>query len=77
MKYLDGQAVMLGDKVDLGGGMSGVVVAVIDEDQFATGYAKADWGVLIRGALVNSGEAGLVHYEEASEDFLLVERSVK
>lgn len=35
MKYLDGQAAKLGDQVDWGGGMTGVVVCCFDEGLFS------------------------------------------
>lgn len=38
MKYRDGKEVHIGDYVDLGGGMSGVVVAVIDANAFSSDY---------------------------------------
>jgi len=74
MNYADGQKVMLGDKVDLGGGMFGVVVCSFDDDEYAPGYPEPEWRGLKEGVLVKSEQAGLVHYVKADQDFLLVER---
>lgn len=75
MKYADGQKVLLGDKVDLGGGMFGVVVCSLDDAEYASEYPESKWGQLKEGVLIKSEQAGLIHYVEANEDFLLVERA--
>lgn len=76
MKYSNGEAVLLGDKVDLGGGMAGIIVAVIDDGKFSNGYPASEWSYLAIGALVESPEGGLIHYTDSEHDFMLVERSV-
>lgn len=75
MKYVDGKSVLLGDKVDLGGGMTGVVVAVIDAGEFFSGYPAGEWSYLSVGALVESVEGGLIHYPDSEGDFTLLERA--
>ncbi len=75
MKYADGRSVLLGDKVDLGAGVTGVVVAVIDSNEFASGYKPEEWAYLLVGALVESEEAGLTHYKMCDDDFVLIERA--
>lgn len=75
MKYADGKSVLLGDKVDLGAGVTGVVVAVIDSNEFANGYKAEEWAYLLVGALVESEEAGLTHYPNSDNDFELIKRS--
>lgn len=75
MNYSDGEVVLLGDKVSLGGGLTGVVVAVIDTGDFSKGYIPTEWLYLSIGALVESPEAGLIHYPDFDNTFALIERS--
>lgn len=75
MKYLDGCDVLLGDFVGLGGGMTGVVVCCFEEGQFTPGFTKDDWANLTRGVLVNSEQAGLIHYSDPDVDLTLVQRA--
>ncbi len=77
MNYIDGQKVMLGDKVDLGGGMFGTVVCSFDDKEYSLDFPEAEWGGLKEGVLVNSEQAGLIHYISADQDFLLIERGFK
>jgi hypothetical protein len=74
MNYDDGRPVMLGDKVVLTAGMTGVVVAVIEAGQYSSRYNASEWEYLAKGVLVESPEAGLVHYDNIGSDFSLVER---
>lgn len=72
MKYLDGQAARLGDQVDLGGGMIGVVVCCFDERLFSPYFTEEKWGDLKEGVLVNSQQAGLIHFAKAEIDLVLI-----
>lgn len=72
MKYIDGIEVMLGDNV-LVDGEPGIVVAVIDSGQYSETYTKG-WGFLERGALIEAKVFGLIHYLEADEDLVFVDR---
>ncbi|HEL3809707.1 TPA: hypothetical protein UMT89_001033 [Stenotrophomonas maltophilia] len=74
MNYLDGQKVLLGDIVDLGNGTSGVVVAVIDQGDYASGFSEEEWNYLGQGALLETSEFGLLHYSNAGHDFTLIRR---
>lgn len=74
MNYADGQEVLLGDQVSLGGGMTGSVVAVIDTGEYSKGYLIEDWSYLLTGALVVSPEAGLVHFPASDQDLVLISR---
>lgn len=74
MKYGDGTEVLLHDRVDLGGGMTGSVVAVFDNGRYTPDYPKEHWGHLAQGALVKSSEMGLVHFPVPSVDFTLIRR---
>lgn len=73
MNYSNGKVVLLGDPVGLGGGMTGVVVAVIETKDFAKGYIPDEWIYLKTGVLVESPEAGIVHYPQFPEDVALIE----
>lgn len=75
MKYCDGNPVLLGDSVDLGGGDTGIVVAVIDQDEFSSRYPMNEWSYLSMGALVESSKYGLIHYSSSEHDFELIERA--
>lgn len=76
MNYSNGKMVVLGDKVSLGGGLTGVVVAVIENKDFAKGYIPDEWLYLKTGALIESPKAGIVHYPQFSEDVALIEHEV-
>lgn len=75
MHYLDGQTAMVGDQVDLGGGMTGVVVCSFDDGLCAPDFPIAEWSELKKGVLVNSEQAGLIHYEQPDIDLQLVGRT--
>lgn len=74
MKYLDGREVHVGDSVDIGGGMSGIVVAVIDSGKYGFDYPEAEWEYLKVGALVESPEMGLLYVDNPFHDFELIAR---
>ena len=75
MKYSDGHDILLGDRVCLGGEMTGTVVACIEEKKFGPGFLGEQWGYLIKGILVNSEQAGIIYYEEPSVDLVLIKRT--
>src|SRR5215472_833128 len=52
MKYPDGQAIRLGDKVRLGTDVEGVVVASIDTGEFGQEHPEAQWGYLKKGVMI-------------------------
>ena len=74
MKYADGQIAMIGDELELGGEMTGIVVACLDERQFTPEFPESRWGVLKSGVLVNSEQAGIIHYPEPDSHVLLIRR---
>ena len=61
----------LGDSVIDQSGLKGQVVANIDRDEFSTKYPKAEWAYLIRGMLIKTDQAGVVHYENSNDLALL------
>ncbi|MBB6241255.1 hypothetical protein [Rhodanobacter sp. MP1X3] len=75
MFYEDGQIVMLDDFVDLGGGMTGKVVGLIEQNKYTEGYSGDDWGYLKIGVVVNTEVAGTIHYPESHVDFVLIKRA--
>lgn len=75
MKYLDGSDVLIGDYVDLGGRMTGIVVADFDHALYAIDFQKERWTSLQKGIIVESPEAGLIHFSEPTVDLVLLQRS--
>lgn len=75
MRYADGQEVLVGDEVDLGGGSLGRVVAVLDTRRFSAKYPLEDWSYLKGGALVEAPMFGLLHCTDNGHDFTLVGRA--
>ncbi|WP_367299685.1 hypothetical protein [Hafnia alvei] len=74
MKYPDGSDVLLGDIVTLGGGINGVVVCNFENNEFAKGFDKDEWGDFNVGIMVESPQAGLVYYSGDCIDLTLVNR---
>jgi len=74
VKYADGQEVLLGDAVDLGGGSVGRVVAVLDTGRYSQCYLAEEWSYLKEGVLLEAHAFGLVHCTESGHDFTLLGR---
>jgi hypothetical protein len=74
MNYPDGQLVRLGDKVKLWEGCEGIVVCSIDTNEFSDNYPASQWEYLKVGVLIDSSQAGLIHYLEPESAFQLIER---
>lgn len=62
----------LGDKVIDGSGLNGRVVAILDRADFDPACPAGEWQYLLHGILVETEEAGLVHYENV-DDLLFLE----
>jgi hypothetical protein len=82
MKYADGQDVRLGDRVRrlgdrvrLGRDEGGVVVALIDTDEYSGDLSDAQGGYLEKGVMIKFPLYGLMHYEDAEPDPQLIERA--
>lgn len=56
----------LGDRVT-DGALRGRVVANLDRDEFSADFPRKKWAYLSRGVLVETEEAGIVHYENTDE----------
>ena len=52
----------LGDKVIDGSGVNGRVVAILDRADFDPACPMGEWQYILHGILVETEEAGLVHY---------------
>lgn len=79
MKYINGQAIKVGDRVLVENGVPGVVVCDFDNQENLDEYA--DWdpsaelvggGTLSSGVLIKTETLGLLHYPEEDEDILYV-----
>jgi hypothetical protein len=77
MNYSNGQQTKVGDQV-VADGMEGVVVCDYDAREFLEGYQGWDMpavellggGKLDSGVMVDTQEAGLVHYPEEDEGII-------
>lgn len=82
MRYATGEEMAVGDEV-LADGMSGVIVCDFDNRLFAEGFERCDMptvemlggGTLSSGVLVETKEAGLIHYESGTTGVGLVRAS--
>ncbi|TKB88863.1 MAG: hypothetical protein E8D40_14860 [Nitrospira sp.] len=75
MKYSDGQQMRVGDKVKVWEGCTGVIVCVLDDDQYSGDFPKAEWNYLKTGVLVDTDKAGLIHYPTDDHSLKLLERA--
>ncbi len=75
MKYIDGNEVMVGDKVRLGDDDGGIVVCSIDRNEYTNSHPKGKWEYLKKGVVIEFPKFGLIHYEEPEEDLHLIKRS--
>ncbi|WP_349961200.1 hypothetical protein [Rhizobium sp. ZPR3] len=79
MRYSTGQPVAAGDHV-LADGMDGIVVCDFDNRVFLAGYTQWDMpdakmiggGTLSSGIMINTTEAGLIHYQEGTGHIVFV-----
>jgi hypothetical protein len=69
MRYPDGAIVHVRDRVRLWEGAYGEVVCSLDTDEYSDRFPKSEWSYLERGILVESPQAGLIHYIEPEEGF--------
>jgi hypothetical protein len=56
----------IGDRIITPDGLSGTIVAVIDDGKFSPQYPAAEWSYLGAGVLVVTQEAGLIHLPDVS-----------
>lgn len=75
MKYPDGKVVKIGDKVKLGQDAGGIVVCLIDTDEYSDDYPKEEWCYLEKGVLIKFPLHGLIHYEKPEPELQLIARA--
>jgi len=56
-------------------GAEGVVVCSLDTHEYTDAYPRQEWGYLRKGVLIDSSQAGLIHYVEPEQTLELIERS--
>src|SRR3989442_16032646 len=74
MKYANDEEIQLGDLVTLWPGADGEVVTILDSKEFSPNYPESEWGYLERGILVESQDAGLIHFIEPERGTRLLKR---
>jgi len=77
MRDRRGRLIRLGDRVRIGGDISGVVVFSLDTGEFGAGFPEAEWRYLARGIMLRTERAGLVHLPESDEDTLILPRAAQ
>lgn len=75
MEYSHGEVLKIGYFVELSDGVRGTVVCNISGSLYSDLYKQKDWEYLKTGILVDSEEAGLIHYVELKEVKLLKPKS--
>ena len=72
MNYMDGQKIRVGDTVKLWEGCSGVVVCSMDDDEYTPEYPREEWSYLKTGVMIDSDQAGLIHYPRLTDKLQLL-----
>ena len=76
MLYTDGQRMRVGYAVVIDAQHRGVIVACLEEGEYAPGLPADEWSCLARGVLVDTDFGGLIHYPDATHaHFVLAARS--
>ncbi|HYV68154.1 MAG TPA: hypothetical protein VE964_18065 [Myxococcales bacterium] len=47
----------------------------LDTHEYTDAYPRQEWGYLRKGVLIDSSQAGLIHYVEPEQTLELIERS--
>jgi len=74
VNYGTGEEIRLWDRLAPWPGCSGVVVASFDTDEYSQRFPREHWSYLKQGILVDTTQAGLIHYPEADSELTLVRR---
>lgn len=69
---MDGQKIRVGDTVKLWEGCSGVVVCSMDDDEYTPEYPREEWSYLKTGVMIDSDQAGLIHYPRLTDKLQLL-----
>lgn len=76
MNYKSGDEVRLGDKVRLGDDI-GIVVCVIDRDEYSHEHPREQWSYLKKGIMIEFPSLGLIHFPAFEPDLEFVGRSTE
>jgi hypothetical protein len=60
----DGKPVRVGDRLKTSDGVCGVVVCSFDTEEYSEHFPASEWSYLGKGILLDSPQAGLVHYPD-------------
>ena len=76
MNYPDGQAVRLWDRVQVWHSRpaQGIVVASLDGVEYSPEYRQDQWEHLASGVLIETDEAGLMHFPEYMPEIRFLRR---
>lgn len=74
MKYTTGEEVRTWDRIRPWAGCWGVVVATLDPAEFTSRFPREAWSYLRRGILIDSTQAGLIHYAKPDAELALLFR---
>src|SRR5713101_5064537 len=77
LKYATGEDIRLWDRLEVWSGCRGLVVFSIDDDAYSTRFPKEHWAYLGSGVMLDTEQAGLIHYSEPDEDMRLLTRGVE
>lgn len=75
MQYADGQEVRLGDVVALGADKNGIIVCVMEDDEYSAAHPREQWSYLSEGAMAEFPTYGLIHIVNPDQDLKLVRRA--
>lgn len=75
MKYQNGQAAQVGDRVKIGLHDQGIVVCSIDSGEGTPEYPISQWSYLKIGVMILTSKGALIHYSEPDEDLELIQRA--
>lgn len=74
MNYATGEPIRVWDRIEPWPGCSGVVVASPDTGEYTQRFPREKWSYLQRGILMDTTQAGLIHYPEPDTELTLVSR---
>ena len=64
LQYADGTEVRLGERVRVGRGYTGIVVASMDTNEFDSAIPAEDWADLKSGILILTDTGALAHFDD-------------
>lgn len=74
LKYLAGEVVHVGDRVNIRANFNqsifGNIVFVIDNDEYTAEFTRADWSHYAKGFMVRLDDGSLVMYPDTNDEHL-------